>query len=106
MRNYNQWRIIKEHFQSHENNLKQEMKDFLKQKFQGLMDVSSNDFDFDSEAAIYWFSSDYHKGQASDLYSILSTSQYNPSRLANNINDEQESIQELYQALVDNFKNI
>jgi len=106
MKNYNQWRVIKEAFENHENPFKQEMKNFLKQEFQGLMDVNSNDFEFDSEAAIYWFSSDYHKGQSSDLYSILSTSQYNPSRMSQNINSEPETTQMLYQALVDNFKNL
>lgn len=34
--------------------------------------------DFDVEEAIYWFASDFHDGQGSNLYSILSTSDYRP----------------------------
>lgn len=37
---------------------------------------------FDIEEAMYWFSHDYHWGQFSNLYSALSTSQFNPGRLA------------------------
>ena len=34
--------------------------------------------EFDIEAAIYWFASDWHGGQWSNLYSVLSTSPYKP----------------------------
>ena len=34
--------------------------------------------EFDIEAAIYWFSTDWHGGQWSNLYSALSTSPYKP----------------------------
>lgn len=34
--------------------------------------------DADAYCAIYWFASDYHGGQASNLYSVLSTSPYSP----------------------------
>lgn len=33
------------------------------------------------EVAAYWFANDYHGGQNSNLYSILSTSPYSPSRI-------------------------
>lgn len=57
---------------------------------------------FDIEAAIYWFASDYHGGQRSNLYSALSCSEYKPSRLARGI--EKDSVESfLYDALVKNF---
>ena len=36
----------------------------------------------DREEAIYWFASDWHSGQTSNLYSALSTSPFAPSTLA------------------------
>jgi len=64
---------------------KQEMVDYLKNQFASYYDggtekyeVIETGFKFDVEAAIYWFASDYHSGQWSDLYSILSTSDYYP----------------------------
>ena len=86
------------------NELKKEMKNYLKMKNRGLMDVNSPDFNFSMEAAIYWFAYGYHSGQWSDLYSILSTSEYKPSILAMNIQDEDEEVQNLYQDLVEKFK--
>lgn len=86
--------------------LKQEMKDYLKSKFRGLDDVESEDFNFSMEAAIYWFASDYHSGQNSELYSILSTSDYNPSRLnRGGVKGEDETIQMLYDALEEKFSH-
>ena len=38
---------------------------------------------FDWEEAIYWFAHDWHGGQASNLYSALSTSPFHPGPLAN-----------------------
>jgi hypothetical protein len=43
--------------------------------------------EFDVEGAIYWFASDWHTGQWSNLYSALSTSAYCPSSLANGPDD-------------------
>ena len=40
------------------------------------------------EEAIYWFASQYHSGQWTNLYSVLSTSDFKPSILANEIEDE------------------
>ena len=34
--------------------------------------------EIDIEQAIYWFASNWHGGQWSNLYSVLSTSQYHP----------------------------
>jgi len=101
MKNFLDW--VKEI--NEDNNLKEQMKHYLRDKFKGLEDVNSEDFNFDMEAAIYWFSNDYHSGQASDLYSILSTSEYRPSSLSKGIQDEPETAQMLYNALEDKFKN-
>jgi|LakMenEpi03Aug12_release.lakeMendotaPanAssembly.Ray.scaffolds.fasta_scaffold81796_5 hypothetical protein len=84
--------------------VKEEMKEYLKNKFKGLEDVNSADFNFSMEAAIYWFTSDYHSGQWSDFYSILSTSDYRPGRMTNNIEGEPEDVQMLYQALEEKYK--
>jgi hypothetical protein len=51
----------------------QEMFDFLAQQCAGEEDIR-----FDIEEAIYWFASDYHGGQGSELYSVLSTSEFRP----------------------------
>lgn len=49
----------------------------------GLLNTLGNPDDDDADAycAIYWFASDHHSGQASNLYSVLSTSPYRPGRL-------------------------
>lgn len=47
-----------------------------------------NDCSDEAEIALYWFANDYHSGQASELYSILSTSPYKPSCLARGIESE------------------
>ena len=39
--------------------------------------------EFDREEALYWWSADHHEGQWSEAYSILSTSEFRPSRLSN-----------------------
>lgn len=61
-----------------ESSLRDRMVEYLKNQYKGLEDVNSKDFLFDIEAAIYWFAVDYHSGQSSDLYSILSMSDYRP----------------------------
>ena len=54
---------------------------------------------FDVEAAIYWFASDYHGGQASNLYSALSTSHYRPGSSMSSVEDEGEMAAMLYEEL-------
>jgi hypothetical protein len=39
--------------------------------------------DFDREEAIYWFASNWHGGQWSNLYAALSASNYKPGTIAN-----------------------
>jgi hypothetical protein len=58
--------------------------------------------EFDIEEAIYWFASDYHGGQSSNLYSALSTSEYRPGRMSSG--PEEGSMGEMiYSDLVDTF---
>lgn len=59
--------------------------------------------DFDIEGAIKWFACDHHEGQASDLYAICSSSEYKPGRMTNSIEDENETMQHLYDLLVSHF---
>lgn len=73
--------------------LKDEMKDHLREMFPGENEDSI-------EVALYWFASNHHEGQFSKLYSILSTSDYRPSRLTMNIDDEDDELaKEMYQEL-------
>lgn len=57
---------------------------------------------FDVESAIYWFCNDYHGGQTSNLYSILSTSKYQPGACQNGI-EEESTAEIIYNHLVQNF---
>jgi len=90
-------------FENEESSLKDEMKSYLIQTYSGLMDTTDDGFNFDMEAAIYWFANHYHGGQWSELYSILSTSQYNPGRMVNGPEDEGESTKMMYDSLVDKY---
>jgi hypothetical protein len=86
--------------------LKDEMVNYIKDKFKGLLDPheeASNNFDI--EAAIYWFASDWYDGQFSDLYKILSTSDFKPSPLHRSVKDEGEGAKDMYDALVDKYEN-
>jgi hypothetical protein len=64
---------------------------------------SIDDLDFDIEAAIYWLASDYHRGQDSELYSILSTSEFKPGPTHSSVEDEGEIAKEIYDLLVHEF---
>jgi hypothetical protein len=60
--------------------------------------------EFDIEEAIYWFATDYHGGQSSNLYSALSTSEYRPGRSSSG--PEEGSMGEMiYADLVDTFSS-
>jgi hypothetical protein len=79
-----------------EDNLKNDMIQYLRDSFPGE-DPSY----FDAQAAIYWFAHDYHGGQASELYSILSTSRYSPGPMMSNASDEGDIVEMMYDALVE-----
>lgn len=57
---------------------------------------------FDIEGAIYWFAYDWHGGQWTNLYSVLSTSAFNPGPRAKG--PVPESVEaDLYRVLCDHF---
>jgi hypothetical protein len=58
--------------------------------------------EFDIEAAIYWFATDWHGGQWSNLYSALSTSPYKPGLSEVSCPDE---AMDCYYTLMSNFVN-
>ena len=68
--------------------------------------IGNNDgFECDLEVAIYWFSNDWHGGQWSNLYSVLSTSEYRPGRMETGIGDpDNESAEIIYNHLFETFK--
>jgi hypothetical protein len=84
--------------------MKKEMEKYLYNKYKGLLD--REDFELPFEIAVYWFANDYHSGQSSEGYSILSKSPYTPSRLTNSIEDEDDEIaKDMYTELEEKFKN-
>lgn len=58
----------------------------------------------DVRGAIYWFASDHHSGRASNLYSVLSTSEYRPGPLEDGP-EEGSVMAELYSALEEEFSS-
>ena len=83
--------------------LKAEMLAKLREYGEGLYDVDDPCYTFDMEAAIYWYASDWHDGQWSDLYAILSTSEYVPGILTSGADDVSETCAELYEVLEREF---
>jgi len=104
-----QQKYILEYLNPNEIELKNEMLLDIIKEFEAYYDnditVLETGFTFDAESAIYWFCSDYHAGQNSDLYSILSTSEYSPGPMCKNIyyNGNSNAI-EMYSYLIDNYK--
>jgi len=76
----------------------QEMRAFLKKEHPG-----EEGGDFDIEAAIYWYANDFHGGQASDLYSALSTSKFKPGPAHKSVKDEGEVASMMYESLKREF---
>lgn len=72
----------------------QEMRAFLSSY------TGTSEFEFDVEAAIYWYSVHYHGGQGSNLYLAICTSPYRPGMFEVNIPNEAEH---LYLALQQEF---
>jgi hypothetical protein len=79
--------------------LKEEMMNFLKKQYDGMLEPG---WEYDAEVAIYYFANDYHSGQASELYSILSTSDFRPGRNST-LEDEGDSAQMMYADLESEF---
>ena len=82
--------------------LHKEMSDYLVDKFKGMVDDEKS-AEFDREAAIYWFANDYHDGQSSPLYSVLSQSEFNPGPSHSEVDDEGEMATMMYHALGKKF---
>ncbi len=77
-----------------------EMLSVLANEMGGLEGMDS----FSAEEAMYWYAYNHHGGQNSNLYSVLSTSEYKPSRLYNNIEDSGDEMSlAMYNTLVSNF---
>lgn len=78
--------------------LKKEEPEGMKAKMMKyLLDIYGSEYSDDAEIAIYWFASHYHGGQNSELYSILSTSPYNPGHV--DFENEDETVQDMYKSL-------
>src|SRR5579862_1882459 len=76
---------------------KEEMFNYLQSLF-----GKEEGFRDDAEVAIYWFANFYHGGQSSNLYSVLSTSRFNPGPIARG--PQKGSMEELmYESLVIEF---
>ena len=60
----------------------EEMRAEIRSAFTGLCEFGEG-LDFDTEAAIYWFANDWHGGQWSNLYSVLSMSPFHPGPTQN-----------------------
>ena len=78
------------------------MKDPTREEMLATIDNLSLDV-IDRESAIYWFASDYHGGQWSNLYSVLSTSPFKPGPSHTSVEDEGEMAVTAYDAIVGEF---
>lgn len=59
-------------------------------------------FEDDAEVAMYWFANHFHGGQWSNLYSVLSTSPYEPGPNMT-IGKENDMVQDIYNELIHEF---
>jgi hypothetical protein len=80
-----------------------EMKTYLKNKFNGLMDTDDSGFDFDSDVAIWKLANDYHSGMSSVGYGILSTLPVKNGPTDRDMEEggEWESTKMMYDALIE-----
>lgn len=62
--------------------------------------------EFDIESAIYWLASDYHSGQSSPLYSILSMSKFKPGPSHREVKDEGEMAEMIYDYLKNEYVDV
>lgn len=85
--------------------LSEAIKDPSKEEmFQYLQSQYGNEegFEDSAEVAMYWFANFNHGGQSSNLYSVLSTSPFNPGPISRG--PEPDSMEEMmYQSLEDKF---
>jgi len=75
------------------------------EKFKGILDIYhkgnyTEDFKFNFYTAMYWLCSDYHSGQSSLGYAILSHIRYSPAYSIGSIMDEpSEDVHVMYDYL-------
>lgn len=62
----------------------------------------AEDDEFDREEAAYWFASDYHNGQLSNLYAALCASPYSPGHMSQGVKDSSPA-GSIYDELVRQF---
>ena len=66
---------------------------------------SEDGFEIEVEVALYWFATHYHNGQWSNLYKVLSSSQYSPGINQTSISGEGDFAEELLAVMIDTFKD-
>lgn len=80
----------------------EEMNDFLIAQFPP--DCGEDGFDGSPyAAAIYWFCADYHGGQFTNMYSVLSTSKYRPGILEKGLPSLSPVEEDMYYDLVNEY---
>ena len=85
---------------------KNEMKDPTRKEMEKFLEGKKKEYDaedFDIQAAIHYYASEYHSGQSSNLYSALSTSKYKPGRSESGAEDVSDACGMLYSELQDKF---
>lgn len=71
------------------------MEDPTREEIDAVIDAMpfASEFDqFDKEEAIYWYAAEWHGGQGSNLYAVLSASEFRPSRMAKGPTDTAQII--------------
>jgi len=71
---------------------------FVKSKFGDNVD------DFEMHCAIYWYASEFHSGQNSELYEVLSCTSYRPG--AYECGPEEDIASSIYDALVEEYEDV
>lgn len=78
-----------------------ELREFISKRFERLLDKET--LEYEGEIAIYWFANYYHSGLWSNLYTTMCAVQYNPGRMINNIEDENEIAIQIFNSIAANY---
>jgi hypothetical protein len=81
---------------------REQMLAVLREQIWSLAD-DEDDYKFSAEAALYWFANDWHGGQDSNLYSVLSTSPYRPGVSLRDVEEEGWLANQMYEILETEF---
>ena len=76
-----------------------ELQEYIDERYPLADDDEKGDL-FNLADGLYWYCSEWHSGQWSDEYSVLSTLNYSPSPLASGV-EEETAAHEVYLQLVD-----